>query len=963
MFYLFILAKSDDFCIKASDYTGVCSEGRKVITDITQFYNAFESNPGHSLEVLNTPNSVISIDFSNFKDGTVMILGRDTSKISIINPMDIHHSHVNLQNIVARFDDTRFVPIFMHEFNLNNVTFENAETIELSTEHLTVDAYSIQFFKKMDTDQLNMLPVEQSMIPKRDAYIHIDGFKPSRISHFTTDVEISLSTRQLNLSWGSATYYIELEEKTKMQITHDSDVTVYVTNPINSPVIADKYTFNVKNAKLVADFKRYNEGPTVVTTGESVVVVNKNAIFLTVNSGKTVLKGLKGTSQGSTLTVSNGAILQLAESVNPYQAMSVQISGTGQIIADSNVVLQQNGLFEVKNTVFPAQIGQNVTLRLNNPQQMHFDNAEFTIDTIDMNGYNNLYVNFQAELHEGVIIKNGLENAQIYYRYLPEIMPTNDEADILMKNYYKGICSPTITCDNITATLIDSTVHGFNNDESLVQFVCKKVDENYCSGVVLTGRPLDYYPQYCIYDTDYQCTQPYLDVKEEDIPNMANIIPKTSKLVTFQTQCDMKNYVSFKGIENTNILFTGDNLVNIDFEDTKFGNLTIDTKSVNIKGTGSAESLTTTLNAINFTGKATIDSTKVVLTHYSIENFNGFKSAQVNLQEGAKITFENFGWTIDGKSYHIPAMNAPKLEFQLPFWSTVALYVSAADNLETVHKFPLKKPVGGLGVDFEEGWMNSGVVDLFDGINDTIDAKFYENISPMSLTSFKEYLIGAFNENQTIYFKSQNLFDASIKFVGGNASRVILPGIDMYGNVTIHHTLPPCPVTLENSTAHGKSNLTLIDINLVNFVLKDESFVNSSSNNSSIIIIMNTTHSPFFNGNASDVKVEWSLGDSLKISKTLIAKGKFDKYQIYPDSFLSGIKTIKASLHYECDELYVIFSSSLSIWFLAIIISLSASVFVIIVALIVYRCIKRNNVHATLSLISDPLLTAKPGQM
>ncbi|EAX99627.1 hypothetical protein TVAG_215270 [Trichomonas vaginalis G3] len=804
-FFIFSFAKSEDFCIKARDYEGACSEGKTVISDITTFYKSFETTKGNTLEVLNTPNSVITIDFSKFHDCTLMISGRDSSKIAIINPIDIQHSHITLQYMTIRFDDTRFVPVFIHELSLVNITFENAETIELSTEHLNSDAYSIQFFKNMSCDQLGLQIGDISMLPKRDAYISINGVKPSRIYHFSSDVNVSVSTPELNITFPSATYHFYPDNISKVQIIHDTDINMYVTSPQNAVVQKDKYTFTVNNANLIADYSRFNEGPTVTTTGQSTVTVKQNAIFLTVNSGTTILKGIKGTTQGSTFSINNGAILQLSDCATPYEAFYVSITGTGQITTDGNVVLQQNGIFEVSSTTSPSQIGENITLYVTNPRQMHFTDSEFTIDTIKFDDDAKFFINFVPNIHGGVTIKNGLDNFKTSFKYTYGQLPSNEESEQLMKNNYYGICSPTINCDEITYELIDGGLHGFNNDDSLVKFVCEKVEENYCTGVTLTQRPLDVYPQYCRYDdgSSYNCNQPYLDITDDNISNLANFVPKTAKLITIQAEANFTKYANFTGLNLPNITLTGSQTASIDFTGVDFGNIIIDSVSTKLNGTDStAISLLVTDNAINFEGFTDLDSESVELTLPSMRHFFTWVS-NVTIPDNTHITFGNLSHKIiNGVEYNPQLVN-----FKLPPFSTCSVYLSLGKN---VNHFTSILIYDHPRYVFLDGWENKEPFYIFRNENELhFTTSSYAPIKIGSDWLKKSISVDSNTKEGKVTFPKQGISGTDITFTDGNASEIILSNIDFYSaNITSKNQ----QVTIDSGKFYGDNYLNNVFI-------------------------------------------------------------------------------------------------------------------------------------------------------
>ncbi|EAX87948.1 hypothetical protein TVAG_091450 [Trichomonas vaginalis G3] len=907
---LFALSYSLDFCIKAPDYDGECPSSKIIITDITKFYDSFATQYGNTLEILNTPNSIFAIDFSKFHDKTVSFIGSNTSMIAVDRPMDTYHSHIGIHNLTVRFDDTEWNPLFIYVTEFENVTFINAEKIFITTEQLITDAYSVQFFNNISTDILNLDLVGQGYFPTRNTNIYIDDVNLSTIYNLVMDTNISVSRKFLNISMNSFTFYIQSVYETDIQIIHNTDSVLKVASTSKEFFRANKYTFVIDNSNIEVGYSRYNEGPWVNTSGNSVVTLLDNAIYLSVFNGTTELHAIKGTSQSSTLNVFNDGILLLKDNVVPYQALTVQITDKAQIITDGTTVLQQNGIFNVVKTVSPSQIGENIILLITNPRSVKFINAEFTIDTIQMNDNENLYVFFDTDIHGSVLIKNGLEKFTANFKYARDIMPTNDEANKLINNNYYGICTPKITCDNISSKLVDAYVHGFNNDDSLVNFVCNKIDENYCIGVNLKQRPLDVYPQYCYAANDTDCIKPYLSLT--DYSDMSKIVPKAAKEIIIDTESDMDDFISFKGLQKPSVTFIGKNLTKINLDSTEFGQLTFDNAQAVVEGNFKADSLKSTFNCVNFSGKASIESDNVELSFTTIEYLTGFKSAKVNLPEGPTVEYHEDGWQINGYRYHIPSENKPNLVFALPFTSTLPIYVQRCDCGCTNYTVPLpiEQTVGDFRVDFVKGWKDFGPVDLFQG-NDKnyIRAVSVDSYIPLPVSSYKE--ISVDSTLQKVYFVKQNLTNNSISFSQGNATEIFLPNLTVFGSSRISKQEVNGKVFLMNATVSQNSNVTFDSLHLHNLTIYGQSNVDIIGNSTAFFNVkMTTSEYPFVNGSLSNIErfhVNWTINDINETKKVHIFEGNCTNTTIYPSKIQQKSKIVHASFVYENNNVYVNF--------------------------------------------------------
>lgn len=955
-----------DFCIKAPDYVGECSPGREIITDITVFYNAFATEYGNTLEILNTPNSIVAIDMQQFHTKTVSLIGSPTSKIAIDNPMDVYHSHIGLHNLTARFDNTRYDPLFIYVTEFENVTFENAENIYINTEQLISDAYSIQFFNNISVDYFNLDIKGQGYMPKRSTTITTNDFELSTVFNLVSDTEISVSRTNMNITTEGFTYYINVGETSSVGVINDNNVKLTVSSIPGQVINSEKYQFSLVNSSIRAIYNKFNEGPMINTSGISTVELEDNAVFLNVKDGVTTLNAPKGTSRGSTFSVADNAILYLQDCTTPYQAMNVQMTGTAQILTKGNAILQQNGIFNVSQTKHPAQIGENVILSVTNPRSMKFVDAEFTIDTIQMNDNQDLFVEFTTNIHDGVLIKKGLESFVNNFKWAKEIMPTNDEADNLMKGSYYGICSSVNFCDNVTTKLVDSQVHGFANIDNMVDFKCGKVEsqEKYCASVQLKQRPMDVYPQYCFTDNSSLCIQPFISLPRTGQINMSKIVPKTAKLITIDSELDFNSIISFSGIENANVYCVGNKLIKFDFSDTNFYNVTLDAKNILVSGKGKSKYLSTTKNVENMTGKAYVDSDNVVLSYTTIDYLSGFKAAKVDLNEDAVVIFNEDGWTIDNYTYHILLENRPDLTFALPFWSTLPIHASKNESAKTVYEFPIQNPVGDLRVELDDTWNDFNASDLFaKNKKDFIMIVTKSENIPFPVTSYNEFAITS--KLDEVKFEPGNISNTKLVFDQGNVS-TILHDIVISGNSSVTKKKVNGPVHLVNSVImENDSSVKLSDLLVSNLTVRDSSRVNITGNATSITLILADRNAPFVSvTNCGNIHIDWSAFAVYHDSEFVVSEGNFTNITLHPTNVLhekSEIMTIHASVKYENGVLSIVFEKKVPLKL--IIFSSVAGGFVVIVflliAVLVFKKKKEKEVRNIIpsSMASAPLLT------
>ena len=979
MFSLFLcFSKSANYCINTVQAQYECSKGYEIITNINEFYENIIENEFNTLQVINSKDTVITVDLSRFSNIHLRIEGVIGSSF-IISDFSKVKSFKNLSfssiemSVVSSSDVLQLNAQYL---SLQNIIFdlESRQNINLEiSQVLSGDVYSLQNITSIKANSLDLSFDDLSYIPTKNVFINVTLRESvNNLSSFAYPVNFDVQARFYNLTFpNSINLSVQCFNETRFNIYHNTNDQISISAENLGPIFSDKYTFFLNNGNLSTDFKRFNEGPRIYSEGQSYVNVVENSVFLHIQPNSiTTLYGKKGTEQGSLFNIINGTLL-LVETSKAYQCVSALIEGTGRVEAIGSAQLQQNGLFKVQNTVESAGIGENVTFTVANYRQLQFINAEFSINTIsftsDYELYN--YYDFTFTGNKGIRIQNGLPNVTNVFKYNLDRMPTNEEAQSLINSPSYGICSPYIDETNSVVEILDSAVPGFSNQKLLLKSVFNKVDDMTCIGVQLTKAPMDVYPSYC-FSSDYsKCSNStnYL-ITNENATSIGKLLPSDCKEVTIFVEEDMTNAFSFVEKNGINLTFEDSNhKAQINFDNSQFDQLVINKLPIAISGSGEMNTLTIKEGS-TISGSATINSQITSITTQSLSHINGLSAANVSFPTKQEenvpwVIFNDNKWSFDnGETYYDPTQSNAEIHFKQSQYSYLPISLQNYEGNTKITPIPIDEPLGGLTVLFMRGWdcISTKVIDT---TASTVGVYAKGGSSPLVLSDFKEIDLYQYNSHfnlcdyhiEVLPFKYGNgtafLHNLSIETNTTledsitHTGRFALIDAFVYGNDTV--------LTLINSkfaSASGSGSIVVGGDNLDNVTIKtnlDETPKLNTTNSTCVEKLIIDWSSPVeFDGNTVSFDIGFGCFNSIALSA--------EKREI------NGIH-VKSSFTYSNNVVRVVFEKYTD-YTLTIIISASVAGVVIIVGIVVsvILCRKKKQANTVNDMISKvPLISTE----